>query len=51
MTVGGKARYYGSQDITVVTSQTVNADIICTMQNAKVNVEYDQTSKTSSART
>lgn len=41
----GKARYYGSQDITVVTSQTVNADIICTMQNAKVNVEYDQTFK------
>ena len=32
-------------DITVVTSQTVNADIICTMQNAKVNVEYDQTFK------
>lgn len=41
----GKARYYGSQEITVVTSQTTDAEIVCTMQNAKVNVEYDQTFK------
>lgn len=41
----GKARYYGSQEINVVTSQTVNADIVCTMQNAKVNVEYDKSFK------
>ena len=50
----GKARYYGSQDITVVTSQTVNADIICTMQKENglwLVGNSIKPSKTSSART
>ena len=41
----GKARYYGVQDVNVVVSQTTDVNIVCKMQNAKVNVLYDETFK------
>lgn len=41
----GKARYYGSQDVNVAISETANVNVLCKMQNAKVNVQYDETFK------
>lgn len=41
----GKARYYGIQNVDVAISQTADVSIVCKMQNAKVNVQYDETFK------
>ena len=41
----GKARYYGSEEVNVVVSQTADVNVLCKMQNTKVNVQYDETFK------